>query len=582
MKNFLKTTLAVFVALILFSFVSLIFSVMMLGSIASLGSTETTIQDNSVLKIDLTGSLVERVNQDDFNFLMGQIKNEQTVLGLNELRASLKKAANSDEIKALYLNCGSLAASPASTQELRTLIEDFKASSGKPIYAYGDNYSQSAYWVASVADSMFINPQGTIALTGMATQIPFYREVLEKLGVKMEIFKVGTFKSAVEPYILDEISEPNRLQNEKMLNGIWAEITTDIAEARSITTEDVNLFVDSGMMFEDAIQSVSYGFIDGLKYRSEMTDFIKEKFGNETKFVSLKKIEKLPSTEKISMNKVAVLYATGGIDSGGQGQMNSEKIVKELNKLAENDDVKAVVLRVNSPGGSAFGSEQMWYAAKQLRAKKPLIVSMSDYAASGGYYMSCIADTIVAQPTTLTGSIGIFGMFPNYAGVIDKVGINFSTVKTNELSDFGNSMRPMTNSERVILQNYVNRGYETFIARCAEGRNVSGNEIKKVAEGRVWTGADALELGLVDVLGGLNDAVAIAAEKANLTDNYTIAEYPAQKDAFSQLMEQLSEEELSIRILTNKFGKDAKLIQEYQNVLNMQGIQAIMPYRVEM
>lgn len=582
MKNFLKTTLAVFVALILFSFVSLIFSVMMLGSIASLGSTETTIQDNSVLKIDLTGSLVERVNQDDFNFLMGQIKNEQTVLGLNELRASLKKAANSDEIKALYLNCGSLAASPASTQELRTLIEDFKASSGKPIYAYGDNYSQSAYWVASVADSMFINPQGTIALTGMATQIPFYREVLEKLGVKMEIFKVGTFKSAVEPYILDEISEPNRLQNEKMLNGIWAEITTDIAEARSITTEDVNLFVDSGMMFEDAIQSVSYGFIDGLKYRSEMTDFIKEKFGNETKFVSLKKIEKLPSTEKISMNKVAVLYATGGIDSGGQGQMNSEKIVKELNKLAENDDVKAVVLRVNSPGGSAFGSEQMWYAAKQLRAKKPLIVSMSDYAASGGYYMSCIADTIVAQPTTLTGSIGIFGMFPNYAGVIDKVGINFSTVKTNELSDFGNSMRPMTNSERVILQNYVNRGYETFIARCAEGRNVSGNEIKKVAEGRVWTGADALELGLVDVLGGLNDAVAIAAEKANLTDNYAIAEYPAQKDAFSQLMEQLSEEELSIRILTNKFGKDAKLIQEYQNVLNMQGIQAIMPYRVEM
>lgn len=582
MKNFLKTTLAVFVALILFSFVSLIFSVMMLGSIASLGSTETTIQDNSVLKIDLTGSLVERVNQDDFNFLMGQIKNEQTVLGLNELRASLKKAANSDEIKALYLNCGSLAASPASTQELRTLIEDFKASSGKPIYAYGDNYSQSAYWVASVADSMFINPQGTIALTGMATQIPFYREVLEKLGVKMEIFKVGTFKSAVEPYILDEISEPNRLQNEKMLNGIWAEITTDIANARSITIADINNFVDSGMMFEDAIQSVSYGFIDGLKYRSEMTDFIKEKFGNETKFVSLKKIEKLPSTEKISINKVAVLYATGGIDSGGQGQMNSEKIVKELNKLAENDDVKAVVLRVNSPGGSAFGSEQMWYAAKQLRAKKPLIVSMSDYAASGGYYMSCIADTIVAQPTTLTGSIGIFGMFPNYAGVIDKVGINFSTVKTNELSDFGNSMRPMTNSERVILQNYVNRGYETFIARCAEGRNVSGNEIKKVAEGRVWTGADALELGLVDVLGGLNDAVAIAAEKANLTDNYTIAEYPAQKDAFSQLMEQLSEEELSIRILTNKFGKDAKLIQEYQNVLNMQGIQAIMPYRVEL
>ena len=549
MKNFFKTTLAVFVALILFSIVSGILSIMMLGAFAAIGSAETTLQNNSVLKIDLTGSLEERVNEDDLNFLLGQINGEQTIVGLNDLRSSLNKAANSDQIIGVYLNCGSLAASPASAQELRSLIENFKIESGKPIYAYGDNYSQAAYWIASVADTMFLNPQGTIGLVGMATQIPFFREALDKLGVKMEIFKVGTFKSAVEPYILDEISEPNRLQNQRMLDGIWSEMIADITSSRSITANDVNRFVDEGMMFGETSDIVQLGLVDGLKYRSEMTDMLKQDLGENIKFVSLKKMKNVPSTDKFSMNKVAVLYAVGDIDSGSEGQMKSENIVKELNRLADNDDIKAVVLRVNSPGGSAFGSEQMWFAAKQLREKKPLIVSMSDYAASGGYYMSCIADTIVAQPTTLTGSIGIFGMFPNFEGIVDKIGVNFSVVKTNELSDFGNTMRPMTASERIILQNYINRGYELFVSRCAEGRNTTNDEIKRIAEGRVWTGADALSIGLVDVLGGLDDAIAIAAEKAGLTDNYAIAEYPVQKDALTQLLEDLTGESLTTTLL---------------------------------
>ena len=461
MKSFFKTTLAVFVALILFSVVSGIISVAMLGAFAAIGTAETQLKENSVLEIKLSGTLTERVSEDLFELeaVLLTIDETQTLLGLNDIRASLDKAADSDQIIGVYLNCGSLTASPASAQELRTLLENFKTESGKPIYAYGDNYSQAAYWVASVADTMFLNPQGTIGLVGMVTQIPFFRQALDKLGVKMEIFKVGTFKSAVEPYILDEISEPNRLQNEKMLNGIWSEMIADITASRSISADDVNRFVNEGMVFGEPSDIVQLGLIDGLKYRNEMTTFLEEQFGENSKSVSLKQMKSVPSTDKFSMNKVAVLYAVGDIDSGAEGEMNSEDIVKELNRLADNDDVKAVVLRVNSPGGSAFGSEQMWFAAKQLRARKPLIVSMSDYAASGGYYMSCIADTIVAQPTTLTGSIGIFGMFPNFAGVTDKLGVNFSTVKTNELSDFGNSMRPMTDSERVILQIYINRGY---------------------------------------------------------------------------------------------------------------------------
>ena len=583
MKNFLKTTLAVFVALILFTIISGIVSISMLGAIASMGSTETTLQDNSILKINLTGTLTERVNEESLEYLLAQTSGKPTPMGLNDLRSSLKKAATSDKIKALYLNCGSLSASPASTQELRTLIENFKTESGKPVYAYGDNYSQSAYWIASIADTLILNPQGTIGLVGMATQIPFFHEALDKLGVKMEIFKVGTFKSAVEPYILDEMSEPNRLQNEKMLSSMWTEIVEDIASSRAISANDINQHIDKGLVFSEANNILNQGFIDLIKYESEVTTLLKEQFGEDIKFVSLSKMKNVPSTEKFSMNKVAVLYATGEIDAGSEGEMNSNDIVKELNKLANNDDVKAVVLRVNSPGGSAFGSEQMWFAAKQLRAKKPLIVSMSDYAASGGYYMSCIADTIVAQPTTLTGSIGIFGMFPNFAGVADKIGVNFSTVKTNEIADLGNTMRPMTDSERAIIQNHVNRGYELFISRCAEGRNTSNDEIKLVAEGRVWTGSDALSIGLVDVLGGLDEAIAIAAAKAELTDNYAVAEYPKQKDVFTKLIEDLTGETLTSIILKSKLtNPQLSILNSQLSTLNRQGIQAITPYRVEL
>ena len=583
MKNFLKTTLAVFVALILFTIISGIVSISMLGAIASMGSTETTLQDNSILKINLTGTLTERVNEESLEYLLAQANNQPTPLGLNDLRSSLKKAATSDKIKALYLNCGSLSASPASAQELRTLIENFKTESGKPVYAYGDNYSQSAYWIASIADTLILNPQGTIGLVGMATQIPFFHEALDKLGVKMEIFKVGTFKSAVEPYILDEMSEPNRLQNEKMLNSMWSEIVEDIASSRNISANDINQHIDKGLVVSEANDIRNQGFIDLIKYENEVTALLKEQFGEDIKFVSLSKMKNVPSTEKFSVNKVAVLYATGEIDAGSEGEMNSEDIVKELNKLANNDDVKAVVLRVNSPGGSAFGSEQMWFAAKQLRAKKPLIVSMSDYAASGGYYMSCIADTIVAQPTTLTGSIGIFGMFPNFAGVADKIGVNFSTVKTNDIADLGNTMRPMTDSERAIIQNHVNRGYELFISRCAEGRNTSNDEIKLVAEGRVWTGSDALSIGLVDVLGGLDEAIAIAAAKAELTDNYAVAEYPKQKDVFTKLIEDLTGETLTSIILKSKLtNPQLSILNSQLSTLNRQGIQAITPYRVEL
>ena len=327
--------------------------------------------------------------------------------------------------------------------------------------------------------------------------------------------------------------------------------------------------------------AVEMGLIDSLLYEQDLKQMIKDEFGDDADFVGVSYMSKVAVPTDYNSNKIAVLYASGDIDGSSEDSMDSEKIVKELNKLANNDNVKAVVLRVNSPGGSAFGSEQMWYAAKQLKEVKPLIVSMGAYAASGGYYMSCVADTIVAENTTLTGSIGIFGMMPNIEGLTDKLGLDIDVVKSHQLSDFGNSFRPMSQHEKNIMQNYVNRGYDLFVKRCSDGRNMSEEKIRKIAEGRVWLGKDAVELGLVDVIGGLDKAIEIAAEKVDLDeDSYSVAYYPKKKT----LMEVFTDDfmnNISMRVLKNKLGGDAELLNQYLYLKNMSGIQAIMPYKIE-
>ncbi|MFI3297798.1 MAG: signal peptide peptidase SppA [bacterium] len=582
MKNFFKTVGAMFVALILFTVVSGFFSLILLIGIASMSSTPVTkITSESVFKLKLDGTIVERSENSDLMMLRNLINESGSSVAIDDVRESLKKAADNKNIKALYLDCAYLSGSPALVEELRSLIVNFKEQSNKPVYAYGDSYSQSSYWLATVADTLILNPQGSIILSGVQMQTMFMKRAMDKLGVEMQIFKVGTFKSAVEPYFRTDMSDENRLQMQRIADIIWAEIVDDIAEARNISTEQIDEYVNRGGFLNYSDVALNAGLVDALKYRSDADAMVKELLGDDVKMVSLQDMVNLPSTDSYASNKIAVLYATGGIDDGSDSQMKSENIVKELNKLAKSDKVKAVVLRVNSPGGAVFGSEQMWYAAKQLREKKPLIVSMSGYAASGGYYMSCIADTILAYNTTLTGSIGIFGTFPNVQGVTNKLGVDFDGVKTHELATFGDMTRPMTPAEKAILQNYIEQGYEQFTARCADGRQMPIDDIKAIAEGRVWMGSDAVNIGLVDAIGGYADAIAIAAERASLDDNYSVAEYPAKKDIYTILMEEFNLE-MSTRAVKSKLGEYAYLYDQYMRLLNARGAQALMPYYIQM
>ena len=414
---------------------------------------------------------------------------------------------------------------------------------------------------------------------GCVASSMFYKRALDKLGVKMQVFKVGTFKSAVEPYILTEMSEANRLQLNRMVEGLLQSVEQDIVNTRNISATDLNKYANEGLFFADNNITVEMGLIDSLVYEQDVKEIIKNEFGKNADFVGVNYMSKVNVTSDFSANKIAVLYANGDIDGNSDSSMDSEEIVKELNKLAKNDKVKAVVLRVNSPGGSAFGSEQMWYAAQQLKSKKPLIVSMGAYAASGGYYMSCMADTIVAENTTLTGSIGIFGMMPDIQGLTDKLGLDVDIVKTHNYSDLGNIFRPMTQNEKNLMQNQVNRGYDLFVKRCADGRGIPENRIREIAEGRVWLGKDALNLGLVDIIGGLDEAVEIAAEKADL-DVYAVSSYPKKKTLVEMFTGDFINN-VSLKILKNKLGGDAELFNQYLYLKNMTGIQAIMPYQVE-
>lgn len=582
MKQFFKMFFASLLALVVASLLSIWFFVSIITAMttfASKSESTTKLDDVTVFEIKLSGSLSDRSNSDEFDELMNSLDKKSFSLTLENLRIALDKAAASSQVKCLYLKCGNLSASPAAIEEARQLIAKFKEETNLPIYAYADNYNVNTYWIATLADKIYLNNQGILDIHGCVASPMFYKRALDKLGVKMQVFKVGTFKSAVEPYILTEMSEANRLQLNRMVEGLWQSVEQDIVNTRNISATDLNKYANEGLFFADNNITVEMGLIDSLVYEQDVKEIIKNEFGKNADFVGVNYMSKVNVTSDFSANKIAVLYANGDIDGNSDSSMDSEEIVKELNKLAKNDKVKAVVLRVNSPGGSAFGSEQMWYAAQQLKSKKPLIVSMGAYAASGGYYMSCMADTIVAENTTLTGSIGIFGMMPDIQGLTDKLGLDVDIVKTHNYSDLGNIFRPMTQNEKNLMQNQVNRGYDLFVKRCADGRGIPENRIREIAEGRVWLGKDALNLGLVDVIGGLDEAVEIAAEKADL-DVYAVSSYPKKKTLVEMFTGDFINN-VSLKILKNKLGGDAELFNQYLYLKNMTGIQAIMPYQVE-
>lgn len=586
MKDFLKFTLATVTGIIVSGLVLFFVSILVFFSIVSSSESETQVSKNSIMMLDLNGTLAERSQENPFDFIMGD---EYSTYGLDDILSSIKKAKENEDIKGIYIQATSLAAGYASLEEIRDALKDFKES-GKFIVAYADAYTQGLYYLSSVADKVMLNPQGMVEWRGIASTPMFFKDLLTKIGVEMQVFKVGTYKSAVEPFISTEMSPANREQVNVYISSIWGQITSDVAASRKISVDSLNAAANRMLMFHAATESVKCGLADTLIYKNDVRNYLKAMAGidedDRLPILGLKdmvNVKKNVPKDK-SGNIIAVYYASGEIDSPGasstdQEGIDSKKVIKDLRKLQEDEDVKAVVLRVNSPGGSAFGSEQIWYAVSQLKKEKPVIVSMGDLAASGGYYIACNADTIVAEPTTLTGSIGIFGMFPNAKGLTEKIGVNFDVVKTNQYADFGMLTRPMSEGEKSLVQMYVNQGYDIFLTRCADGRGISKEELDKIAQGRVWTGSSAKELGLVDVLGGLDKALEIAIAKASV-DGYTVMNYPAKKSFYESLMNTNPGNYVKARMLKGTIGEIYQQFGALENFDKCDRIQARVPFEL--
>lgn len=581
MKGFLKSLLAsivgcsIVIGIFIFIFI-LIIAAMSFGS-----SDKYNLKDNTVLTLKLEGTLSERVEPNSFLDLIGQ--NTDLEIGLDDILSSIKKAKENDNIKGIYINAGAFAASNASLKEIRDQLADFKES-GKFIIAYADVYSQGCYYLSSVADKVIMNPQGNLDLHGLSSSPTFYKGLLDKIGIEMQIFKVGTFKSAVEPFMLDKMSDANREQVTAYINDIWSTITSEISDSRKISVDKINQLTDSLQTFKLANASVTDGLVDTLMYETEVKEYLKDLLkvekAKDVRMASIKDMTSVPFVkESNSKDVIAILYAEGSINNGsGKDGITDKRYVKEIEKLKDNDKVKAVVFRVNSPGGSAYASEQIWKAITDLKAKKPVVVSMGDYAASGGYYIACNASKIIAQPNTLTGSIGIFGMFPNFEGLTKKVGLSFDNVKTNKFADFGDATRPMRPEEKGILQQYIEHGYDLFLTRCSEGRNIPKDSLDHIAQGRVWTGNQALKIGLVDALGNIDTAIQEAAKLAKL-DDYSLQDYPKKVDFLESLLSN-QKEEFATKAMKEYLGKDYELFKTIKEIKEQDFVQARMPYDI--
>ena len=592
MKEFFKYVLATVVGIIVAGVVILFLGVLTIFGLASSSDKDVTIDDNSVLKLELNGTITERAPESSpLDFLsslnpMGSVES----MGLDDILSAIKKAKENDDIKGIYLLAGTLDAQPASVEAIRNALVNFKES-GKFIIAYGDNYEQLQYYLASTADKVLMNPQGSLDWHGLAGMNMFYKDLMDKLGIEVQIFKVGTFKSAVEPFMLTSMSDANREQVAAYLGSIWQKFSDDVAASRNISKEALEKIADEGAMFKTGQELIAAGLVDSLIYKNDVRAYLNRYMGlDEDKKVSsytaadMRGVKRNTPKDK-SGNIVAVYYAVGDIDGGasilptGDEGINSEKVIKDLRKLKDDDDVKAVVFRVNSPGCSAYGSEQIWHAISQLKEKKPVIVSMGDFAASGGYYISCNADTIVAEPTTLTGSIGIFGIVPNFESVAKKVGVTIDTEKTNDLADMGNTYRPMTEYEKTLMQKMVEKGYDLFTTRCADGRGMTQEQIDAIGQGRVWTGAMALERGLVDVLGGLDDAIDIAVKKAGV-EGYTLKSYPEQEGGIFSMFSDMKDNTIRQQVLKGDAAKIFNDVYTISQIDKMDRVQARMPYNI--
>lgn len=580
--RFLSNVLAVIVGLLLFFVVGFF---MLAAIVAVSGGSKVETVENSMLHLNLENvMLVERDIDDDFDLVaMGSFGNIPTV-GLNQLKKAITTAKNDDNIKGIYLQSGSIFSGHAMLSEVREALEEFKES-GKFIVSYSEGYSEKGYFLSSVADEIYLNPLGGMEFNGLSSEMVFLKGLFEKLEVEPVIFRVGEFKSAVEPFILEKMSEESRLQTLSYLHDLNNFSLQKVAESRSIPEDRVRE-INAQMLVREPEDALALKLVDGLWYDDQVKDLLREKLGleedDDIKSINITNINKTAKSEnRLSRNRIAVIVADGEIVSGNmEGAISSEVFLKEIRDARKDDDVKAIVLRVNSPGGSVLASEVIWREMSEAQKTKPLIVSMSDVAASGGFYISAPADTIVAHPNTITGSIGIFGLWFNAQGLLNnKLGITTDVAKTGEFSDFMSASRELTETEKNIVQNMVEDGYEVFINRVAEGRGMSRESVLEVASGRVWSGVQAKENGLVDVLGGLDDAIEIAATKAGVEEDYRVIYYPEQKTFLETLLSEFSKD---VQNLYGQFrmGSAYFVFQQIERAKKYEGIMVRLPYDI--
>lgn len=587
MKDFFKYMSATVVGLIVFTLLTGVIGAMCIVGMIASGSSAKDVSENSVMVLNMSGMLDERSESSFMDELNGGTVG---TIGLDDVLEAIGKAKDNDKIKGIYIEAGMLSAdSYASLAAIRNALLDFKKS-GKWIVAYGDVYTQGTYYVASVADEVFLNPSGQIDWHGISSQPVFLKDLMAKFGVKMQLAKVGTYKSAPEMYTADKMSDANREQVTAYVNGIWQNVCKAVSESRKISVEQLNAYADNFITLNDPKDFVKYKFVDKLIYTdqidAEINKLLKQDADDNINTVSLAEMKVVKSKEEKG-EEIAVYYAYGNIVDNATGGMlsNEHNIVSktvcdDLKALMDDDDVKAVVLRINSGGGSAYASEQIWHYVEMLKKEKPVVVSMGGMAASGGYYISSGANWIVAEPTTLTGSIGIFGMFPDFSGLLtEKLGVKFDEVKTNRHSAFGTPARPFNEEEMRYLNNYIDRGYALFRSRVAQGRKIKVEQVEKIAQGRVWLGQDALKVKLVDELGGLDKAVAKAAQLAKLKEYHTAA-YPGKTSWVDQLLNNLSGESYINAQARQALGEYYEPFMLMKDINNQSAIQARIPFKL--
>ena len=585
MKDFIKYVFATVTGIVVFSLIMGILFVISLVGLAASSASTVPVEKNSVFTLMLSGQVDERAEEDIMGQLSGQISEN---LGLDDIISAIKKAKENEDIKGIYIETGLFAIdTPASAHAIREALLDFKKS-GKWIVAYGDSYTQTAYYICSAADKIYLNPQGMVDWHGLAANPYFVKDLLAKFGVKYQLCKVGKYKSAPEMMTADQMSEPNREQVTAYMTGIWKVMLKDVADSRKISVDSLNAYADNFIALANQPDLVKMKLVDKLMYTDEVKGEIKKMLkidaDDDINQLSLSDMKNVKG-KKEKGDKIAVYYAYGEIVDSETGSLADQEhnivantVCKDLEKLANDDDIKAVVLRVNSPGGSAYASEQIWHAVMNVKAKKPVVVSMGGYAASGGYYISCAANYIYSEPTTITGSIGIFGMFPDFSGLLtEKLGVKFDEVKTNKHAAFGTIARPFNEEELALLDQYIGRGYELFRKRVADGRKLSVDAVEEIAQGRVWLGNDALGIKLVDAIGSLDDAVKKAAQLAKM-DEFKTESYPEPTDWFTQIMDKTNSDSYLDEQMRANFGEFYEPFRYLKSINSQSAIQARLPF----